>query len=76
MRIFLLLSVMVLSVGCSSGDTKPDPTPGTGGGSCAGEFHQGPYTDPESGKTCNGPGGYCASDKACHSSASKCKKPC
>lgn len=37
-----------------------------------GVFHAGPYTDPESGKTCNAPGGYCESDKACHSSAAKC----
>jgi len=42
---------------------KPPRTPGV--------FHPGPYTSPE-GKTCNAPGGYCESDKACHSSAAKC----
>lgn len=37
-----------------------------------GVFHPGPYTDEASGKTCNAPGGYCDSDKSCHSSAAKC----
>jgi hypothetical protein len=39
-----------------------------------GVFHPGPYRDLETGKGCSAPGGFCTSDKKCHSSADKC--PC
>lgn len=54
------------SSGSDSGGSAPKP------GKPLGVFHPGPYSDPETGKTCNAPGGYCEDDKSCHSSAEKC----
>jgi hypothetical protein len=72
-----LISTLALTIAlCScSMFKKDDSVPVDNGGTHKelGEFKPGPYTDPATGKTCNAPGGYCESDKSCHSSASKCK---
>jgi hypothetical protein len=65
----------VTACGLFGGGEKPDTNTGGGGTtSSQGDFKPGPYTNPATGRTCNAPGGYCVDDKACHSSADKCKK--
>lgn len=70
--IFLMLPLIAA---CSLfGSKKDEPSKPSKPGREKGTFHPGPYTDPETGKFCNPPGGFCDADKHCHSSPDKCLK--
>lgn len=68
-----VLCVLVSACNIFGGGDDEGSGSGSGGGSRPrGVFHPGPYHDPETGKFCNPPGGYCEGDKRCHSSPDKC----
>ncbi len=74
MKKLLFVSVLGLGLGAcnlfGSGSAAPAPTPKPG--PSLGKFMPGPAVDPETGKTCNPPGGLCLDDHACHSDAEHC----
>lgn len=71
-NVFLLAVLGVSLSACFSSSDGSSDEPAPKPPRSRGVFHPGPYTDHETGKTCNAPGGFCESDKRCHSSAEKC----
>lgn len=68
-----LLLLSLISLGACNLPGSSSPAPVVPAPAPAGVFHPGPYTDPDSGKSCSAPGGFCDADKACHSDAAHCK---